>query len=210
MLGRLMLIGVLAAAFALDCPADNDAWTKWGGKCYAKFDACASHAGCSKVCGDRDAALVCVESQAENDFLNDQFGWGGNRTTRKIELPDEDTFWIGAYQEDRMVSAKAGWTKWANGCASNYTYWAPGEPNWYAGKEQCVAMPANWLQSDRSGGWFDAPCSLQKPCLCQYLATTTDEYMDDHNRLGGKHVHQCFDFTKIVIAVSVIFQSWQL
>ena len=87
--------------------------------------------------------LVSVGSQAEQDWLVQQFG--GTRL-----------FWVGF--TDRVVESVWGWT---NGNPVTYTNWAAGEPNDANHNEDYAVM--NWSSSGKwndlgpdSVGWDDA------------------------------------------------------
>jgi len=57
-----------------------------------------------------------------------------------------ESHWIGFTDED-----EEGQFRWLDGSAAEYTNWNSGEPNNWAGNEQCTEMNGH-------GGWNDGNC----------------------------------------------------
>mmetsp|Transcript_13844 Transcript_13844/g.25841 ORF Transcript_13844/g.25841 Transcript_13844/m.25841 type:complete len:244 (-) Transcript_13844:605-1336(-) len=139
----------------------------------AYFPDCQEY--CSSAAPDgQTAALACITSQAQNDFIvkwmNDEdsiAGIPGRRSTRYF-------FWIGNYQVTTNSGVAHGWT----GCVSDeathdFTSWsldhisptlgAQPDDNGDGTAEDCAAITAD--------GWYDYPCHLDHEvemyCLCE-------------------------------------------
>ncbi|CAI9607213.1 unnamed protein product [Staurois parvus] len=92
------------------------------------------------MCLNREAHLVIVNNEAEQNFLLDkyakQFTW--------IGLTDVDT---------------DGTFKWIDGTGLPYNYWGNGEPNGGT-KENCVCL-------FREGKWNDYGCHINSNAICE-------------------------------------------
>ncbi|CAG0926432.1 hypothetical protein TFLX_00083 [Thermoflexales bacterium] len=92
---------------------------------------CAPFAACETIAITESAHLVTINDQAEQIWLVTVFGTGFNR-------------WIG--YTDVVTEGQWGWV---SGEQSNYTNWAPGEPNnWHCGEDHAIL-------SIYFGGWND-------------------------------------------------------
>lgn len=66
--------------------------------------------------------------------------------------------WIGAQR--RATEPETQW-EWLHSSSPTYTRWSPGEPNNYAGSENCLSL-------EQHGNWNDADCRLFMPALIQF------------------------------------------
>jgi hypothetical protein len=138
------------------------------GNANAKYVATAmsaSHAQCAlEICPALNASLACVEVSPSGRFV----GYG----------------WIGLYQDPAATGAEMGWWWWTSGCESKFRRWKESEPKWRGGiPERCAFATFHQKAGDGSpgeaelgGGIFSDPCWAEKPCICEYGATTTDDY----------------------------------
>ncbi|XP_038146563.1 CD209 antigen-like protein E isoform X2 [Cyprinodon tularosa] len=96
-----------------------------------------------KFCQEQSADLVIINTEEEQDFTR-QF----HRLT-----------WIGVHN----VSRTGQWT-WVDGTPLTKSYWGPGEPNGYEGRnENCVEIRF----FDRQNSWNDIPCEDQNFWICE-------------------------------------------
>lgn len=69
-------------------------------------------------------------------------------------------WWVGG----RKVNTVWQWmTSLYPSYAATYTYWAPGEPNDTAGKEECLEM----YHYQHDFRWNDIPCNDNQPYICE-------------------------------------------
>jgi hypothetical protein len=103
--------------------------------------------------------LVTITSEAENQFLVDNFG---------ANLRDR---WIGGFQAEGAPEPNGGWT-WVTGEVWQYTNWDPVEPNNAYGNENALIFTAEgalWNDKDASDnahwipGYVIEYCSVSKP-----------------------------------------------
>ena len=95
------------------------------------------------ACLDLGADLVVVEDRAEDDAV--------------AALAGGVDAWIGLSD-----SASEGDFEWVDGTTPGFTRWYPGEPNDYAGAEDCVGV--NFGQT---GAWNDWGCETALPFVCE-------------------------------------------
>ncbi|KAM9782993.1 uncharacterized protein ACB057_015281 [Neosynchiropus ocellatus] len=122
------------------CPDD---WLKFESSCYYLSARTESKTWLrsKKDCEKRNALLVIIDSERENEFLSRFF----------------PRVWIGLSDTD-----KEGEWKWVDGTAlTGATYWMSGEPNDHRTNEDCVELKQN------SKEWNDVPCSLTFPFICE-------------------------------------------
>ncbi|XP_034715636.1 CD209 antigen-like protein E isoform X2 [Etheostoma cragini] len=94
-------------------------------------------------CQQRSADLVIINSKEEQDFTS---------TFHKLT-------WIGLTERE----TKGTW-KWVDGTLLTKSYWNPGEPNDYEGKnEDCVEIRTH----DWENNWNDLPCGHQNFWICE-------------------------------------------
>ena len=128
-----MTILCLFWLFGIDvCKPD---WSYFSGICYSTSQSCKNWTEAQKTCQRYSANLITVKTQEENVYvqhrLNGEKGW--------IGLNDRDT-------EGKFV--------WAGNQSSNFTYWAPYQPNDFRLNEDCV----HTLGAGHSFMWNDVSC----------------------------------------------------
>ena len=119
-------------------------WGVFGEHCYiVESNDGASWNDASAACESMGATLACIETTAENAFIEGLVG--------------EDS-WVG-YSD----SATEGDFKWISKCKSNYDNFAYGQPN-IIGRggetEDCVLM-------EPTGEWRDLDCATFLPYICE-------------------------------------------
>jgi hypothetical protein len=152
------------AAPTRECPYTTTA----SGRCLFVSDGYASAPKCeTDVCGPRGAALVCIASAAENDEVSALLGDG--------------EAWIGLNDGER----EGEWS-WTQGCGSEYTNWAEGEPNDFCSGEDCAMV----YGSD-GGLWNDQSCDYELRCVCEFGAAA-DEAFDEWVLLRDTTDYSCY------------------
>ena len=110
-------------------------WSYFSGVCYSTSQSCKNWTEAQKTCQRDNANLVAIKTQEANVYvqhrLNGEKGW--------IGLNDRDA-------EGTFV--------WAGNQSSNFTYWAPNQPNDFRLDEDCV----HTLGVGHSFEWNDVSC----------------------------------------------------
>mmetsp|Transcript_50834 Transcript_50834/g.147564 ORF Transcript_50834/g.147564 Transcript_50834/m.147564 type:complete len:272 (+) Transcript_50834:50-865(+) len=158
------------------CPSG---WSKSpSGHCYWFIDTNAGFQNCLRKCEDLNASLACVRDEADNSFLVELLMFDGDsRGPAFIGLTDQ--FGEGSWQ----------WV--ATGCTSTFFSWANPEHGGYKEHEQedCATMPP-W--HDLSGSdWNGANCRCSRGCICEYGASTKDEYTANRSSYGEEADIEC-------------------
>uniref|UniRef100_A0A4W5LZQ6 C-type lectin domain-containing protein n=1 Tax=Hucho hucho TaxID=62062 RepID=A0A4W5LZQ6_9TELE len=121
------------------CP---EGWRRFGCSCYYLSTEKKCWEESRQDCLERGADLVIINSEEEQDFLNNL----------------NKDFWIGLND-----SVTEGTWKWVDGTPLNTTsYWGSGQPN--GGDENCVLFSHS--SSDQET-WHDYPCSDVKSWICE-------------------------------------------
>ena len=123
------------------------------------------------MCGPAGGAPVCISNSEENQEVSDlvELGW------------DEYGAWIGI---NDGVSGEGTW-EWNQNCGSTYENWAWGEPNDYCSGEDCGMI---W----EGGTWNDQSCRDSMPCVCEFRATTREEFETWDSHSEATH-YECED-----------------
>ncbi|XP_056440758.1 LOW QUALITY PROTEIN: C-type lectin domain family 4 member G-like [Gadus chalcogrammus] len=116
-------------------------WQPHGGSCYFLSAENKSWMASRKDCQDKEADLVIIHSEEEQNFIN-IFGW-----VRSV--------WIGLHD----MESESEW-KWVDGSPMNLSLWNPGEPNNDWNEDCAELMP-------ESKTWNDLPCSLERHWVCK-------------------------------------------
>ncbi len=101
--------------------------------------------------------LVKIETEEENDFLN-QRAWAGGLDETWLGLNDKQT---------------GGAFVWHDGTAPGYTNWNPGQPNNGDGGDQdCAELhtcldPESCQDPSWAGKWNDEDCNVQASFICE-------------------------------------------
>ncbi|XP_056001033.1 perlucin-like [Ostrea edulis] len=130
-----------------NCPSG---FVHHGSSCYLfVMNSTSSWIGAANFCKIRHGNLVEIESAEENNFIE--------RELRKLPLPEEKEFWIGA--SDRIREGE--WTWFTTLSPMNFTAWQPGEPNNSDGNENCVIIYAvDFL-------WNNLGCARRINFICE-------------------------------------------
>ena len=113
---------------------------------------------CAKQCRALNASLICIASEAENNFIDSSHR-------------DADV-WLGLYHSKDIESVtREGW-RWDSGCESTYRAWGLNEPmrQEYFTRSDCTRM--------RRGNWMSEPCNLPSSCLCELSLTSKSSSRD--------------------------------
>uniref|UniRef100_A0A7M6DLQ9 Uncharacterized protein n=1 Tax=Clytia hemisphaerica TaxID=252671 RepID=A0A7M6DLQ9_9CNID len=123
-------------------PSIDDQLSSFNGIQYYFSTARANWQSAENDCVDLGGHLTSVHSQAENNFLKQEFH---NRTGRRIA-------WYGGEKRNGVFI-------WSDGTSFTKTFWKSGEPNNLNGNENCL------LTND--GAWNDEDCSVTKYYVCK-------------------------------------------
>ncbi|KAI8504022.1 hypothetical protein Bbelb_180900 [Branchiostoma belcheri] len=148
----------------VSCPEE---YTKWRGLCHKAFNVTKNFWQAELACHEDGGTLAMPRDNDTNAFLISLY-----RAVSKNNF-----FWIGLHDQD-----EEGKFKWVDGTAlGEYNWWATGQPNNYAKREDCVAysaskmnrtyMPFNIRQQPEK--WYDAPCYSRILFLCQVVPEKT-------------------------------------
>ncbi|XP_044191068.1 lactose-binding lectin l-2-like [Thunnus albacares] len=122
-------------------------WFSFQGRCYKYVSTHMTWADAELHCVSEKANLVSIHSLEEHNFVTSLI--------KNFDHTKEPT-WIGlndVHKEDRWM--------WSDGCAVNFDFWFPGEPNNNNRIEDCVH---NNHGTDLK--WNDAKCYYTYPSVC--------------------------------------------
>ncbi|KAM8728791.1 C-type lectin-like [Acanthopagrus schlegelii] len=126
------------------CPAF---WYNFNGRCYKYVSTHLTWADAELQCVSQGANLVSIHSPEENEFVK--------FLIKNFDSAQGNT-WIGLSDTQK----EGGWM-WSDGCAVDFIFWLPGQPDNYHGNENCGHFWAgNTLK------WNDFPCHLTLPSVC--------------------------------------------
>lgn len=91
--------------------------------------------------------LVTITSQAENDFIVQQFP----QVTLGLQ---SGGYMLGGYQADTSGGSADGWA-WVTGEAFSFTSWHPSEPNDYLGTPENYLAIHDYIGANPQGRWND-------------------------------------------------------
>ncbi|CAL8399179.1 unnamed protein product [Arctogadus glacialis] len=114
-------------------------WQPHGASCYFLSAEKKSWNASRQDCQDKDADLVVIHSEEEQNFINN-FCW---------------SVWIGLHD----MESESEW-KWVDGSPMKLSLWHPGEPN-NVGNEDCAEL------MPESKTWNDIPCSWERHWVCK-------------------------------------------
>ncbi|XP_071486277.1 echinoidin-like [Diadema antillarum] len=162
------------------CPPS---WSEFQGHCYHYFCDRLLWSEGEEQCQQHGSAaggvshLVSISSEDENTFVYQMY-----HESLTFTPPDWqpghvfDGFWLGLRQRTR----NGPWL-WSDGSSSIYTKWMEGEPNDYAGIEDCAIMWRKDSESNALQEWNDIECDnrrLAMPFMCEIS-------FDENNCSGG-------------------------
>ncbi|XP_062266566.1 lactose-binding lectin l-2-like [Platichthys flesus] len=122
-------------------------WYSFNNRCYKYVSTWMNWADAELYCVSQGANLVSIHSLDEQNFI-----------TNLIKNFDhaEGHTWIGLSD----IHKEGSWM-WSDGCAVNFTFWFPGEPNNNQGREHC-----GHNNSGTDKKWNDKPCNDPIPSVC--------------------------------------------
>ena len=184
----------------LRCFALARGWVKYSTSCYYFSSSQLIYIAAQTACQTLDlrANLACVGSADENSFIK----------TKAEENELERGVWIG-YSDS---SVESDWIWEDSTCTSTYANWASNEPS----GDDCAK-----LDVDRSGNWYDRPCSSDYAFVCEYVdedeenADDNDDKVDDDDddRGAEKAEFEFMDFVwvglAILLVLMVFFYFWK-
>ena len=112
--------------------------------CYAYISDAKTWAEAQTVCKALGGYLAEIQSKAENDYI------------LKIMSEHRGAAWLGAH--DLITEGKWFWAT-SRKPVSDFTFWKPGEPNNFEGREDCMQIDG--------GTWNDQDCGDHSPSICQ-------------------------------------------
>ena len=142
-------------------------WSYFSGFCYSTSQTCKNWTEAQKTCQIYNTSLITVKNQEENVYIQHRL--------------NGDKGWIGFNDRDTE-----GTFVWAGNQSSNFTYWAPHQPNDFKLNEDCVhtlgvAHKFTWndvnCRSCHNYTCFDGKCNFLYICK---------PYPFNHNRLRPK------------------------
>ncbi|XP_071126788.1 uncharacterized protein [Mytilus edulis] len=155
-------------------------WTFYNNNCYIVMDGSGNNAKtwreARQVCQGYGADLVSIGSMLEQLFVQYQ---ASNISSY--------TLWTGFSEIDNEFGYK-----WSDGTVPSYINWNPGEPNDYAGAEDCVELMVF------NGKWNDAHCAEKKGFICKQVTgvkppTTPTPLMTGYCPAGFRaHRNKCY------------------
>lgn len=124
---------------------------------------------CMELCGAGGMTPACLGSTEENAFARGL-------------LQDDDSVWIGRYQDETDVGVGAGWGRCVAGKAPGFINWdeemgQPSGKHWGL-QSDCVSMAGG-------GKWYDIPCVLPAAfgltlrCLCEGPSSPSTSFDPD-------------------------------
>uniref|UniRef100_A0A8C4UHR9 Macrophage mannose receptor 1 n=1 Tax=Falco tinnunculus TaxID=100819 RepID=A0A8C4UHR9_FALTI len=123
----------------------EDGWITKGDKQYFFSTEKIPMEKARTFCKSNHGDLATIEDNSERKFL-----WKSILKNGKLE-----SYLIGLFQNaDRQFS-------WMDGSPVHYAAWAPGEPNFAAGQENCVVL------NKRDGLWNDVSCGFSNGYICE-------------------------------------------
>ncbi|XP_052788248.1 perlucin-like protein [Mya arenaria] len=139
----LLLCLSLLEGYYCDC---RGGWVKNGHTCYHFSHDTENWIDAKLVCQALQGSLVVIESQQENDFLQNQ-----------IQSLNHEWYWTAL--SDMEEEHNWGWMGDRKTALVYYTNWDHGEPS-SSDQENCGAIKTN-------GRWKDIPCHLFGYFICE-------------------------------------------
>ncbi len=170
----------------LDCDdTDPDVHPDASEVCNAGDDDCDGQideegCACTPAHDGRHPFLFCTAAATWADAQAACAGWGYHLAD--VDDATEDLWvWTAAEAESSTNwwlgytdTATEGTWAWDGGSDSPYTHWRAGEPNDYAGGEDCA-----WYAPAGGGAWNDKDCTATAAYVCEAGCATSTRYPDD-------------------------------
>ena len=198
LIGMRSTVTCLLLVLALSSAACPGGWSHWdvGNKCYRLTSGLVNAFGCATACMSlgisttdafQPSTLACISSSAESDFVS---------TLTSGLAADKSAYsnyvWIGHHQSPGSVEPVGGWDTCASGERANFTNWREGQPDdthddgaagvnadgflrWPT-RAHCavIGQPCYGCTYNM---WYDRPCYLASPCLCELGSPASAEYL---------------------------------
>nr|XP_058952138.1 uncharacterized protein LOC131779589 [Pocillopora verrucosa] len=133
-------------------------WSYFSGFCYSTSESCKNWTEAQKTCQKYNTSLIAVKSQEINVYIQQRL--------------NGDRGWIGFNDRDTE-----GTFVWADNQSSNFTYWAPHQPNDFRLNEDCV----HTLGVAHKFTWNDVNC---KSCHNYTCSEDLDECKGNYHDCG--------------------------
>ena len=197
-IGMRSTVACLLLVLALSSAACPGGWSHWdvGNKCYRLTSGLVNAFGCATACMSlgisttdafQPSTLACISSSAESDFVS---------TLTRGLAADKSAYsayvWIGHHQSPGSAEPGGGWDTCASGERANFTNWREGQPD-DANDDGTAGINAEgsfrWPMTAQCAvigqdcytctydKWYDHPCYLAYPCLCELGAPASAEYL---------------------------------
>ncbi|XP_059407723.1 CD209 antigen-like protein E [Carassius carassius] len=128
---------------------DFDFLNKKGSVCFFMSTESKSWSDSRQYCRDRGADLVIINTEEKQRFISSLV---------------KERVWIGLSDRENE-----GVMKWVDNSTLNKGFWLNGEPNNYAGKEDCIEL--NYYRGNMElsllNNWNDLTCSDKKKGICE-------------------------------------------
>ncbi|EDO31778.1 predicted protein, partial [Nematostella vectensis] len=118
-------------------------WRYYKGYCYKTSNTCLTWKRAESACAVMSSGLVSVHNHEENVFIQQQH----NGEKSWVGLSDVTT-------EGQFV--------WADGSPTNFTNWAPNQPNDYKNQDCVHTLGVNYGYK-----WNDVPCTACHNYTCK-------------------------------------------
>ncbi|VDI36192.1 Hypothetical predicted protein [Mytilus galloprovincialis] len=152
-----LALTILPDEASSECPLG---WYHYGNSCFfyshEMFDWFVSQSSCRA----HNARLAEIETKAQSDILIH---------LAKTNGPGQ-SYWLGG--RDDVIEGVWMWA--STDREFNYTDWAPGQPDNYAGNENCLHLYATQAMK-----WNDMTCTYKNRFICE------KEYSDDGSEIVG-------------------------
>ena len=138
-------------------------WSYFSGFCYSTSKSCKNWTEAQKTCQKYNTSLIAVKSQEINVYIQQRL--------------NGDRGWIGFNDRDTE-----GTFVWADNQSSNFTYWAPHQPNDFRLNEDCV----HTLGVAHKFTWNDVNCKSCHNYTCsegKYIFSSARSHYFNHWRL---------------------------
>ncbi|XP_049328206.1 C-type lectin domain family 4 member E isoform X4 [Astyanax mexicanus] len=141
----------LNIALRLYYETTKDEWRVFNSSVYQIFFEEKTWTESRDDCIEKGGDLLIINSREEQEFIFKEFG--------------RSDAWIGLTD-----AVKEGVWKWVDGSEPTVKFWWRGEPNSYAGNEDCVISDFRFAKS-AVFSWADYPCNYTGSWICEKQRT---------------------------------------
>uniref|UniRef100_A0A8B9LZA8 Zgc:174904 n=1 Tax=Astyanax mexicanus TaxID=7994 RepID=A0A8B9LZA8_ASTMX len=132
----------------------TDDWLYFNGSCYFISRFGRSWMESQKYCEDKGGHLAIIETDEEQTFLWDLLPRG-----------HWNSYWFGISDE----KLEGDWY-WVDGTKLVRGFWENGEPNNHVNEDCAYIVKTKVLSRVAFKSWYDAPCSMSIPWICERKA----------------------------------------